>query len=96
MIFFKELKKYKLSVETRLIFALEEKAQELGLHFFVPANTLASDVGSSETTVRRTLNDFKDQGLLKINEEIWLNPDVFSGGGWGYPRLYAKQKNKRT
>lgn len=96
MIFYNELKKYKLSVETRLIFALEEKAQELGLHFFVPALTLARDVGSSETTVRRILNDFKDQGLIKINSEIWLNPDVFDGGGIFYPKLYAKQENKRT
>ena len=95
MIYIEELKNFKLSVETRLIFALDERAQTFGLHFFVPASTLARDVQSSETTVRRTLNDFKDQGLLKINEEIWLNPDVFSGGNRSYERAYQKQENKR-
>ena len=96
MIFFEELKNYNLSVETRLIFALDNIAQEQGLHFFVPASTLARDVCTSETTVRRVLNDFKAQGLIKINSEIWLNPDVFDGGGWGYAKIYAKQINKRT
>lgn len=95
MIFYEELKKYKLSVETRLIFALDERAQEHGLHFYVASEVLARDVGTSETTVRRLLNDFKEQGLVKINGEIWLNPDVFDGGGFGYEKLYAKQTNKR-
>ena len=95
MIFFNELKKYNLSVETRLIFALAERAQEHGLHFFVSSNVLARDVATSETTVRRVLNDFKAQGLIKINSEIWLNPNVFDGGGIFYPKLYNKQINKK-
>lgn len=96
MIYITELKKYNLSVETRLIFELAERAQNVGLHFFAPASALASAINTSETTVRRTLNDFKQQGLIKINSEIWLNPDVFAGGGLGYSKLYSKQENKKT
>ena len=95
MLYLTELKKYKLPLETRILLALAEHAQEFGLHFVWLAQDLAVEVHSNEIGVRRVLNDFKLQGLVKINNEIWLNPDVFAGGNRPYEKAYKKQINKR-
>ena len=92
MIDLRTLKIKELGAELGLIAALDKRARTVGLHFRAPSAVLASEIGVSESTIRRTLNDFKLHGILKINSEIWLNPEVF-GGGLIAKKRYRNEKN---
>ena len=92
MINLKSLNKTEIGAELGVLLALDEQVEEKGYHFTINPRTLGQALGISDSTVRRTLKKFAELDIIKINNEIWVNPAVFEGGIFE-KIAYKKQNN---
>ena len=73
------LDKTALGAELGLLAELEELFNKKGFRFVLNPNEVARKLKLSDSTVRRTLKKFAELNLLKLGDEVRLNPHVFGG-----------------